>query len=489
MRNSLLIKLLGTFILVIAIDAMVTYWMTSQSTQNAFSVYSSRSGQTWAQRLAPVLADYFTQNGSWVGVETLIQSDIVGTGVGITHPMGNGGGAGQGMGLGRLFAGGGMGQRIILADQKGYIVFDTRGVPDGKLLSSADLSNGTAITVANDRVGTVIVTPNDFATPGTPAGEFLSSVNQSILISAGIAGALALLLGAVLFIQITAPLRQLKNVAHAIAGGDLSRRVTIQSHDELGDLGRTFNHMADNLVRAETQRHNLVADVAHELRTPLAVIRANLEGIRDDVLPMDLQHINAVYSETLLLNRLVDDLRLLSLAEAGELKMECSWIDPEQMINQVLERMTPQARQKNIHFESEIQEDLPKIWGDTDRLTQVLNNLLTNAMRYTHEHGTIRLSAAILPNEVDMIKIAITDTGSGIEPEILPYVFDRFYRADKSRTRSSGGSGLGLAIVKQLVEAHGGMVAAESPVFHDENQRSYGTKILFTLPIIKITKE
>jgi len=247
--------------------------------------------------------------------------------------------------------------------------------------------------------------------------------------------------------------------------------------------------MADNLVRAETQRHNLVADVAHELRTPLAVIRANLEGIRDDVLPMDLQHINAVYSETLLLNRLVDDLRLLSLAEAGELKMECSWIDPEQMINQVLERMTPQARQKNIHFESEIQEDLPKIWGDTDRLTQVLNNLLTNAMRYTHEHGTIRLSAAILPNEVDMIKIAITDTGSGIEPEILPYVFDRFYRADKSRTRSSGGSGLGLAIVKQLVEAHGGMVAAESPVFHDENQRSYGTKILFTLPIIKITKE
>ena len=485
MRNNLLIKLIGTFFLVISIGTIVTYWMTSQATQNAFNVYSTRSGQVWAQRLAPVLSDYYNQNGSWVGVESLLQSDSLGSGNGMGH--------GMGQGIGRLFVmggiGAGMGQRILLADKTGVIVSDSQNTFNGKQFTQSDLKNGTVIFIGNDQVGTLLITPNDFAGSGTLAGQFLASVNQSILVSAGIAGVMALLLGTILFFQITAPLRQLKNAAHAIASGDLTRRVDIRSHDEFGDLGQSFNHMADNLVKAEKQRHDMVADVAHELRTPLAVIRANLEGIRDDILPLDMQHINALYSESLLLNRLVDDLRLLSLAEAGELKMECSWIDLKQLVSQVLERMGPQANQKDIHFESEIQEDLPHMWGDADRLTQVLNNLLTNAMRYTPKGGTIRLSAGISPDEADKIRIAITDMGSGIDPEILPNVFDRFYRADKSRTRSSGGSGLGLAIVKQLVEAHGGNVAAESPIFYGEDQRGFGTKLTFTLPITRKTKE
>ena len=485
MRNNLLIKLIGTFFLVISIGTIVTYWMTSQATQNAFNVYSTRSGQVWAQRLAPVLSDYYNQNGSWTGVESLLQSDSLGSGNGMGH--------GMGQGIGRLFTmggmGAGMGQRILLADKTGVIVSDSQNTFNGKQFTQSDLKNGTVIIVGNDQVGTLLITPNDFAGSGTPAGQFLASVNQSIFASAGIAGVLALLLGTILFFQITAPLRQLKNAAHAIAGGDLTRRVDIRSHDEFGDLGQSFNHMADNLVKAEKQRHDMVADVAHELRTPLAVIRANLEGIRDDVLPLDMQHINALYSESLLLNRLVDDLRLLSLAEAGELKMEHDWINFERLVGQVLERMSPQANQKDIHFESEIQENLPNVWGDADRLTQVLNNLLTNAMRYTPKGGKIRLSAGILPDETGMIQVAITDMGSGIDPEILPYVFDRFYRADKSRTRSSGGSGLGLAIVKQLVEAHGGNVAAESPIFHGEDQRDFGTRITFTLPIARKTKE
>lgn len=244
--------------------------------------------------------------------------------------------------------------------------------------------------------------------------------------------------------------------------------------------------MADNLVQAETQRHNLVADVAHELRTPLTVIRANLEGMMDDILPLDMGHIQTVYAETLLLNRLVDDLRLLSLAEAGELKLECGWSDPGHLINQVLERSAARALQKQIKFEVNIQANLAPVWIDADRITQVLNNLITNAMRYTSQNGVITVSAAPVPDQPDFIQIMVDDTGAGIPADTLPYIFERFYRADKSRARSSGGSGLGLTIVKQLVEMHGGEVNAESPIFTNENQQGYGTRISFTVPVIKL---
>jgi two-component system, OmpR family, sensor histidine kinase BaeS len=351
----------------------------------------------------------------------------------------------------------------------------------GQKLSSSALSTGAPILVDGEHVGTVFVTPTGFSS-STPAGLFLSSVNRSIILSVIVASGAALLLGWALFAQITAPLRRLKTAASAISQHDLSQRVVVNSHDELGDLSQAFNQMAQSLEKAEGQRRRMMADIAHELRTPLSVIQANLEGMLDGVLPLDAGQVIALHEETLLLNRLVSDLRLLSLAEAGELALERQETDLGDLLHRVVERLGGQARQKGIVLEAEISDNLPKVWIDPGRITQVLDNLISNSLRYTPKDGRITIRSGIVQNHPGLVEVSVTDTGSGIEPEALPYIFDRFYRADGSRTRSSGGSGLGLAIVKQLVEAQGGGVEAFSPVFQADGDRGYGTKIQITLP-------
>jgi len=480
MRNSLIFKLMGTFLLVIAIGALVISILVSRATQNAFSIYTTRSGQVWAQRLAPVLADYYAQNGSWQNVNGVLQDGLVSI-----DPSGMmmGNGQGPGRGLGFRAGAGMMGQRLILVDRQGIVVGDTQNEWIGKQISPSEMKNGEQVTVNNDQVGTLLVTPNNIAGAGTPAGEFLVSVKQSIVTSVVFAGIIAMILGAVLFFQITAPLRELKKAAVSIAHGDLNQRVAIHSHDELGELGQAFNHMAESLADAEMQRQHLVADVAHELRTPLAAIQATLEGMQDGVLPLDDEQVAALHSETMLLNRLVGDLRLLSLAEAGQLKLELSDTDLGDLIQQVVDRIKSQANQKNITLETNIPDHLPGIKVDSDRITQVLNNLIGNALRYTPEGGTITIWAELLAGIPQSIQVSVTDSGPGIDSEALPRVFDRFYRGDKSRTRASGGSGLGLAIVKQLVETHGGVVEAASPVFQSGDQPAYGTQISFRLPL------
>jgi signal transduction histidine kinase len=483
MRISLLFKLMGAFLLVIAIGALVISVLTSQATQNAFNLYTTRSGQIWTQRLVPILADYYTQTNSWQGVDSVIQSNLGGQG--ISNGTGNIMGQGRGFGQGGQIADGEMmgilGQRLILTDNKGFVVSDTLNEFIGKQLSSSELKYGTPIIVNNNLVGTLLITPNDFSNAGTPAAEFLASVKQAIISSAIIAGVIAMILGAILFFQITAPLRQLRKAATAITNGDLNQRVSIDSKDEFGELGMTFNNMAQSLAKAESQRQHLMADVAHELRTPLAAIQGTLEGMQDGVLPLDEEQLAALHVETTLLNRLIGDLRLLSLAEAGQLKLELQKIDPGKLIQQIVERMKPQANQKEVHLEVDVQASLPELMLDPDRITQILNNLIGNALRYTPSGGTIKVKAENLLNS-NSIQISVIDTGVGINPENIPFVFDRFYRADKSRTRSSGGSGLGLAIVKQLVEAHGGNVKVESPFFNNKENQGFGTAFSFTLP-------
>lgn len=475
MRNTLIFKLMGAFMLVIAIGALVYSNLTSRATQSAFSLYTTRNGLAWAQRLAPSLADFYSVNGNWDGVGKVLELDFAGTG----GMMGQGQGHGMGPGTGGMMMS--MGQRLIVADAVGLVAGDTQGELTGKQIDAAQLKNGTAIMLGDRQVGTLIVTPLEFAGGSTPAGQFLASVNQAILSSVAIAGVIAMVLGAALFFQITAPLRQLNKAAAAIAGGDLNQRVNIRSRDEFGELGETFNHMVESLANAETQRQHLVADVAHELRTPLAAIQGTLEGMQDGVLPLDDEQVAALYSETILLNRLVGDLRLLSLAEAGQLKLEKQAAMPEDFIPGLVERTRPQADLKHIHLECELEKNLPEVTVDTDRITQVLNNLIGNALRYTPEGGTIMVLTTRSASG-KMLEISVSDSGTGIRPEDLPHVFDRFYRSDKSRTRSSGGSGLGLAIVKQLVEAHGGTVEAQSPIFQDSASGGYGTRIVVAIP-------
>ncbi len=480
MRNSLILKLMGAFLLVIAIGALVISWLVSQATQSAFNLYTTRSGQAWAQRLAPLLGDYYLNTGSWQGVDGYIRSGMMGQ-VAAISTQAPAGRMGPGRGMGAMQTSGEpwsfTDQRVILADARGVVVSDTEAELLGRQVPPADLKNGTAVSAGSAQVGTLIISPLNVAESGTPAGEFLSSVNQAILSSMAIAGGIALVLGALLFFQITAPLRQLKTAAAAIARGDLRQRVDIRSRDEFGELGATFNHMAESLSQAEIQRQHLVADVAHELRTPLAAMLATIEGMQDGVLPLDDEQVAALHSETLLLNRLIGDLRLLSLAEAGQLKLEQRAVPVAEWLPQVVDRLRPQADPRGIRLQTNLADSLPEAYIDPDRITQVLTNLVGNALRYTPEGGLIEVSAA---QAGGFIQVAVTDTGAGIAPEALPYIFDRFYRADKSRSRASGGSGLGLAIVRQLVEAHGGAVQALSPV----PPTGGGTRISFTVPIM-----
>ena len=480
-KNSLIFKLLGAFLVVIAIGAVIMSVLTSQATQSAFALYSTRSGKIWAERLAPSLAEYYARSNNWAGVDELLQSSwgsllipMGGGGMG----MGRGNGAGQQSNSGMMTTGD---QRLILADSQGVVISDSLNELQETRLTQSELDNGAAIQVNGNLVGTVLVTSDSLAS-SSPAAQFLTSVNQAIMSSAAIAAIIALVIGAVLFFQITSPLQKLKQAAASIAGGNLDQRVEIRSKDELGELGVAFNHMAESLTKAEQQRQHMMADVAHELRTPLAAIQGTLEGIQDGILPMDQEQMDALVAETSLLNRLVGDLRLLSLAEAGALKLEFQEVEVNALVRQVVDRAAPLAAQKGIAIQYDLPEQSLLARMDSDRMTMVLNNLIANALRYTPSGGTVRIHLTV-PNANHEMEISVEDSGTGIEPDSLPYVFDRFYRVERSRTRASGGSGLGLAIVKQLVEAHGGKVKAESPIFTDEKQRGYGTRIRLTLPV------
>lgn len=486
MRNNLILKLMGAFLLIIAIGGGVISFLMPRATRNAFQLYSTRSNQVYARQLVPVFSEHYLQNNGWQNVEQFILSEsllqampgMMGNGMGKNQNRNNTQELNSTNGMGMQ----GMELRFILADENGLVIVDTLNEMTEKQISESDLQNGAAIMVNNQLAGTLIVSQANFAQRNTLAGDFLSSVNKAIFSSAGIAGIIALFLGGILFFQITSPLRQLKNAATRIASGDLTQRVNIHTQDEFGELGKTFNSMAESLENAELQRRQLTADIAHELRTPLTAIQATLEGIQDGVLPFNEEQTAALYSESLLLNRLVGDLRQVSLADAGQLKLDFHKTDVSVLLRQVIEHSKTQSDQKGIVVFADIQPDIPLIYLDADRITQVLNNLIRNSLMYTPEGGTITIQAKLNPAQ-DFLEISVQDSGTGIDPADLLRVFDRFYRADKSRARLSGGSGLGLTIVKNFVEAHGGNVYAESPVYFDENQTGYGTRIYFTLPI------
>jgi two-component system sensor histidine kinase BaeS len=260
--------------------------------------------------------------------------------------------------------------------------------------------------------------------------------------------------------DIATPLASVMAAADRVAEGDLSVRVPGQGPGDFGRLAQSFNRMIEELERADQQRRNLTADVAHELRTPLHIIQGNLEGILDGVYEPTSEHINTTLDETRTLARLVDDLRTLSLAEAGQLPLTREPVDVAELLADVSTSFSGQAEAAGIDLHVETEGELLTIVGDVGRLDQVLSNLLANALRYTSAGGVITLLAQPTDGGV---RIVVRDTGEGIPPEDLPYIFDRFWRGDRSRSHAGGaGSGLGLAIARQLVQAHGGRVDVES---------------------------
>jgi signal transduction histidine kinase len=278
-----------------------------------------------------------------------------------------------------------------------------------------------------------------------------------------------------LYRGIAAPLGEVMEAADAVAEGDLSARVPETGGGIFRHLSRSFNHMADEIERADQQRRRLTADVAHELRNPLHIIRGNLEGILDGVYPADEPHIANTLDETRLLARLVDDLQTLSLAEAGRLDLIFEPVDLVELLTDVRTSFSGQADAQQLELQLEIPGSGSRleIEGDTERLQQVLGNLVANALRHTPPGGTIRIGVFPAP---DGAVLAVEDTGEGIPAADLPHIFDRFWKGDRARTRNpSSGSGLGLAIARQLVRAHGGTIEVRS-------EPGRGTRFTIRLP-------
>jgi signal transduction histidine kinase len=288
---------------------------------------------------------------------------------------------------------------------------------------------------------------------------FVSSVNRSMLLVVLIAGGSALLVAFLLSRRILGPVEALTDAARRMGKGDLNRRVDVSARDEIGQLAEAFNGMADSLARVEQLRRNMIGDIAHELRSPLTNIRCQLETLQDGLAEPTPEFIGSIHEEAMLLNRLIEDLQDLALAEAGKLRLHCEPVDLRDILNQSVRAARPQASTKHIEFVINIPGDLPTAHADAERIGQILRNLISNAITHTPERGVVEISAS---SSAEHVEVTVADTGSGINAEHLPFVFERFYRADTSRSRSTGGAGLGLAIVKQLVEAQGGSVWARS---------------------------
>jgi two-component system OmpR family sensor kinase/two-component system sensor histidine kinase BaeS len=269
----------------------------------------------------------------------------------------------------------------------------------------------------------------------------------------------ASVLGGLAFRRLGTPFADIMSATDAITRGDLSVRLRENNRGPLGNLAHRFNNMVTELERAEQQRRNLTADIAHELRTPLHIIQGNLEGMLDGVYEPIPANITDTLDETRLLARLVDDLQTLSMAEAGQLPLHSTRFLLADLLEDAAAGFESRTAAQNVDLRVDVPDPSPEISADYDRLNQVLANLLANALRHTPENGKITLGAETIP---DGVRITVSDTGAGIHPEDLPYIFDRFWRGDKSRARTEGSSGLGLAITKQLVLAHGGTISAES---------------------------
>ena len=296
-------------------------------------------------------------------------------------------------------------------------------------------------------------------TMGAPEHLFLMSVHRSLLWVGLFFVLVGLLMSYFLARNITIPLRQLSQAADHIRQGRLGQTVTVHAQDEVGQLAAVFNQMSVELARNEKLRREFLANIAHELRTPLAILQGNLENMIDGAAQPDMARLFSLQEEVMRLNRLVSDLRDLSLAEVHQLELHRQPTDLNQLLTGAAGMLEPLLDEKNLHFEYDLQADLPLVTVDPDRIRQVFYNILVNAVRYTWPDTTIRLHSWLADDEV---WIEIQDEGPGVAEDDLPRLFDHFYRTDKSRSRQSGGSGIGLSLARQFMEVHGGTIAASN---------------------------
>ncbi|MCS6883400.1 MAG: ATP-binding protein [Oscillochloridaceae bacterium] len=309
----------------------------------------------------------------------------------------------------------------------------------------------------------------------TSAEQFQTVLQQALLVSGFAALAAAVVVSLFVSRRIVEPLLTLSVVSRRLAQGFYRERIRISSDDEIAQLSQSVNQLADALDQTERRRLALLADVTHELRTPLATIGGYMEGLLDGVIEPSPQTFSLILHESNRLQRLIEDLELLSRVEAGQLPVVARRTDLQRVLEEVVAQFEPLFRANQVTLSLHLDIDLPPVWADPDRVNQVLINILSNAYRYTPSGGKVTLVADVADK---MVIVAVRDTGIGISPEHLPHIFERFYRVDKSRARQSGGSGIGLAIARHLVYAQGGEIWAES------DGPGKGTTFCFTLPVV-----
>lgn len=434
--TKLIIAFLSIGIVSVTIIVVTARWNTRQefisflTDQNQSVIYTS-------------LTNYYQQNGSWDGVESLFSG---------RQMPGMGQGQGQGGPRSEMM------QTFMLADPDGYVLIPSGKYRTGEKLPNQELELGVPINDNGRVVGLLIPLRGQFQGSQREL-EFIERTNRILIYGAIIGAVIALFLGIFLSRTITRPIRELTRATHAISEGDLSQQVTVRTDDELGELGKAFNKMSAELSRSVNARKQMTADIAHELRTPLSLILGHAEAVHDGVLPPSKENFEIIREEAARLENLVNDLRTLSLADAGELSIVPQTVEPGGLMQEVASLFQYQTQKKDISLELDIASPLPPLEIDPGRMTQVLTNILDNATRHTPEGGRILLSAR---QAGDMVELAIQDSGPGLPREEAERIFERFYRADASRRRDDGGSGLGLAIAKSIVQAHNGQLSAES---------------------------
>jgi signal transduction histidine kinase len=435
--RSLAFKLTLAFLIVGLAGAILVAVLVRQSTRVAFADFVLDQEQ---EALASGLEEFYQTYGTWEGLA-----------IGFKVPPGfSQQNRRQVIRTWELFT---------LVDQDGRVIFSGDPENIGHSYSGSRMNNATPIQVDGATVGWLIREPVPEAwLQNSPEWRFIQQVTRASQISALFAAALALLLGGLLAYTLTRSLRELKDASEDIARGNLGRQVDIRSKDELGELADSFNQMSLGLARATQARRQMTADIAHDLRTPLSVIAGYTEALSDGKLSGSPEIFDVLHQETQYLSRLIDDLRLLSLADAGELPLNLQPVNPESVMQQAAVRHAVTADRLGIKLRVAIDRELPSIQADPERLSQVFDNLIGNALRHTPSGGEIVLTGERMNGS---LRFRVQDSGSGISAEDLPKIFDRFYRGESSRTHP-GESGLGLAIAKSIVEAHHGSIGVES---------------------------
>ena len=480
--GSLHFRLILGFTLVLAVSLLGVSLYVRYATEREIGRFEREVEETRARRIENIVAGYYDANDGLAGIgPVLVQAGwLYNWNIDVTDSDGNVVAVSSESPLSsQTFASPVTGERFNRRDQQdrpmtfpGLVV---RRPPGDRANFYKHFSQIRDHDKATD-VASIAMGPGDLLgnVPEPPMSRVLAVVDTSLLFTGLVAGISGLLLVSLLSRRALMSVGVLSTAARQLGSGNLSHRVPKLGPHEIGELGQTFNSMADDLQRAEQQRLNLMADVAHELRTPLSNVQGYVEAMKDGIMEPNEETLDSVHRQVLHLNRLVEDVKLLSLIDAGALRLNFEDDAVDDVLRESVNAFHTKANAKGVTLRTEMAEKLPVVRIDRARMRQVVDNLIENAIRHTADGGNVVVRVEMLSR--DQITASVADTGEGVPDDMIGTIFDRFRRADPSRTRATGGAGLGLSIAKNLVEAHGGNIWLES-------SPGAGSKFMFTVPV------